>query len=697
MLRIGAGSTNKSRGQAIVEFVLALPILLFLLFGIIEFARLTFAWMSVQNAARFGIRYAVTGEFNDIYCVQAGNQLGADHINADVFGGDPQDCIVPDDFTGSDGSDKERELIDLARLFSIRDAAVGGGTGLWIEPAVAGNYHQYLTSHDPAFIGMESEKGYFHVTTCSNRNNQFVLDYNNYAIPLCYDGVSSHLMDDAGGPGDRVKVHIEHQHPIFLPLISNIWPSLALNAERDGIVEKFRTSRVLGVSGPILSAPTWTQTPTITFTPTITPTSTPSVTPSPTNTPIPVDCDLIEIVNSYVGHWTSGYHIASVTIRNNNPVPIHLITANQEWVKNDPGRYYWAARFNNSSWDILNDMNPPTSWNPSPSIEMAPAGVGDYVGLFQPQYIGLEGNTSVDLIFDDGCHKGVTVAMPTATASATPTETPTPTITPTPDCSLYSLGDFSFRNYAIQRAYFNNGDVVDTSLVSLELVWDYAEQYGDANGFTSLNMDWYQWNGSYFPGHGQGGTRDYSSSSIWTGSLPFNAGTQYRWDVDFDSDWGGGGPLSGVVSSDFGVRALFDNGCSIIRNAVPRTIVTWTPTATPSVTPTASPPPPPTSTPLPSNTPLPSGTPLPTSTPTITWTPSITPTRTVTPIPSHTSWPTSTTIPSSTPVPSRTPVPPTKTATLHVTNTSTAIPTWTPACPYDDPGWPCQPTWTPSP
>ena len=74
----------------------------------------------------------------------AGNKLGADHINADVFGGDPQDCIVPTNYSGLNGDVKERELIDLARLFSIRDAAVGGGTGLWLEPAVSGNYAQYL-------------------------------------------------------------------------------------------------------------------------------------------------------------------------------------------------------------------------------------------------------------------------------------------------------------------------------------------------------------------------------------------------------------------------------------------------------------------------------------------------------------------------------------------------------------------------
>ncbi len=433
----------------------------------------------------------------------------------------------------------------------------------------------------------------------------------------------------------------------------------------------------MGVSGPILSAPTWTQTPTITDTPTITPTSTPSMTPSPTNTPIPVDCDLIEVVNSYVGHWTAGYHIASVTIRNNNPVPIHLISANQQWVKNDPGRYFWAARFNNSSWDILNDTSPPTNWNPSPSIEMAAAGVGDYIGLFQPQNISLEGNSSIDLEFEDGCHKGVTVIMPTATPSSTPTVTSTPTITPTPDCNLYTLGNFSFRNYGQLRAFFNNGDVVDTRLVSLELIWDYAEQYGDANGFSNLNVDWYQWNGSYFPGHGQGGARDFSSSSIWNGSVPFNSGTQYRWDIDFDSDWGGGGPLTGVVNSDFGVRAIFDNGCSIIRNAVPRSIVTWTATSTPTTTYTPTPAPPPTNTPLPTNTPTASNTPLPTSTPTKTWTPSVTPSLTNTPVPSHTSWPTSTAVPTNTPLPSITP---NLTATAAAsTPTYTSTPSITPS------------------
>ncbi len=641
---------SKSRGQAIVEFVIALPILLFVLFGIIEFARMVFAWMAVQNAARFGIRYAVTGEFNEIYCIEAGNLLGAAHVNADTDGGDPQDCKIPDSYTSDDKPDKERELIDLARLFSIRDAAVGGGTGLWLRPAVAGNYEQYLGLHDPAFVGLPDETGFYHVTVCSNRSGQYVMDYGNYAIPLCKDLISAQLMDDAGGPGDRVKVHVEHRHPLFLPILTNIWPSVSLNAERDGIVEKFRTSRSLGVTGPILSAPTWTQTPTITPSPTIT--LTPSITPThtPSATPIPVDCDLIEIDYSSVGDYGGGYFGALVRIRNNNPVPIHLHRADLSWEKIPASRYVWAMQFNFSAWTILDDFAPDSEWVPAIPVEMAGGGLGDYVGLFKPVAEPLQGATSVDLEFDDGCHKGIAANMPTATITLTPTITDTPTLTPTPDCSDYSLSPFSFSPMGIQRLTVTNNDVVDADVTAIALNWDYAEQFGVVNGYPNLNIDWFTWSGSYFHlGINGDGIQDYSSPTNWSGSLPFNSGSSYIWEMDFDNDWGGGLPLPGVVSNDFGVVIDFDNGCQLRRDPVPRPIISWTPSPTPTITPTPTPPPPPTSTSPPTITPLPTNTLPPTNTPTASSTPTITPTPSVTATPTATSLPTFTRTPSTTP------------------------------------------------
>jgi hypothetical protein len=59
---------ERFRGQTLVEFALVLPIMLLILFVIIELARLLHAWLAVENGARFGVRYAVTGEFDDTYC-----------------------------------------------------------------------------------------------------------------------------------------------------------------------------------------------------------------------------------------------------------------------------------------------------------------------------------------------------------------------------------------------------------------------------------------------------------------------------------------------------------------------------------------------------------------------------------------------------------------------------------------------------
>lgn len=52
------------RGQTLVEFALTLPILLLLMFGVIEFGRIFQAWVTLQNAARTAIRYAVTGQYD---------------------------------------------------------------------------------------------------------------------------------------------------------------------------------------------------------------------------------------------------------------------------------------------------------------------------------------------------------------------------------------------------------------------------------------------------------------------------------------------------------------------------------------------------------------------------------------------------------------------------------------------------------
>lgn len=59
---------NRSFGQSLVEFALVLPVLMLLLMGVLEFARLFQAWLTVENSARTAIRYAVTGQYDPEYC-----------------------------------------------------------------------------------------------------------------------------------------------------------------------------------------------------------------------------------------------------------------------------------------------------------------------------------------------------------------------------------------------------------------------------------------------------------------------------------------------------------------------------------------------------------------------------------------------------------------------------------------------------
>jgi hypothetical protein len=52
------------QGQTLAEFALTLPVLLLLLFGIVEFGRVFQAWVTLQNSARVAARYASTGQWN---------------------------------------------------------------------------------------------------------------------------------------------------------------------------------------------------------------------------------------------------------------------------------------------------------------------------------------------------------------------------------------------------------------------------------------------------------------------------------------------------------------------------------------------------------------------------------------------------------------------------------------------------------
>ena len=58
---------RQKKSQAALEFALSFPILLMVVFGIIDFSMLFGAWLSVQNITRQAVRYAETGEYVKSY------------------------------------------------------------------------------------------------------------------------------------------------------------------------------------------------------------------------------------------------------------------------------------------------------------------------------------------------------------------------------------------------------------------------------------------------------------------------------------------------------------------------------------------------------------------------------------------------------------------------------------------------------
>jgi hypothetical protein len=236
------------------EFALILPILLLTVFVIIEAARLLFAWLAVENGARFAIRYAVTGDYDPAHDSVA--QCNSFYSQWGIT------CVAGED----------AKIENAARVMTIEDVATGAASGILLDPSL------------DVSTGW-SQPGYFKVTVCDDPANytdpnpdNFTTDWTAACIPA----------DSAGSPGSRIWVTVDFNHRLIVPFLTDIWPVLHLTARRDGIVEMFRVSRLVG-SGGLPTAPgtsTFTPTPSDTPTPSLTPTETltPSITPTPSTT-----------------------------------------------------------------------------------------------------------------------------------------------------------------------------------------------------------------------------------------------------------------------------------------------------------------------------------------------------------------------------------------------------------------------------
>src|SRR5450432_3024317 len=195
---------SRRRGQTLAEFALTTPILLMLLFGIIEFGRIFQAWVTLQNAARAAARYSVTGNYDHtMFPEQNFNDLS---LNAPAdwnptyqapsgynFTTQSVDCpyVYPSSHTGPGTffyahwgivcnpaiDDHQWLRRDIFRLVGINKAAQIGAAGLalgrdpatndtWMDiPGASVGQQSYASLVNLA----ENQSGWFHVFICSGR------------------------------------------------------------------------------------------------------------------------------------------------------------------------------------------------------------------------------------------------------------------------------------------------------------------------------------------------------------------------------------------------------------------------------------------------------------------------------------------------------------------------------------------------
>jgi len=552
-----------------VEFMLVLPVMFLLLFGVIETARLVQAWSAVEHAARLGARYAVTGAYDPDYCADANLALGWATSVYDGYGGDPIDCVVPRDADPVNYLERTSMLIDWARLPSIRDAARLGTTGALVTDGVEND-----------------EPGFLKIVICSYPSNVTSTDYD--ADPVVPPGCNP--VEAPGEPGNPVRITIFHNHPLFIPLLGPNQTHLALVASRDMIVETFRTPRALGYPMPIITATTapptatasphptetpWVEFPTATASPTIgatlTPTSTLTATPTATTNPACIGLSFLSDWNLVMG---ADHKLLEINIDNQTGANVRLDRVLFYWdnyldytpyqrvreIKFDRDKIFnGSAGYSpvSSGWGVYKDLNDGSSKKLQIKFDVKDGpwtdtdyGPGDFGLIVQ---------------FTNGCILEVPVTV-----------FDRPTVTPTPmgaECTGLA--------YVNEWQLIMGGDEKQLSI-------DVSNTTGaDVNLDNAIfywgNMDarapWQSVKELRFGNDRILNVQDYTSPTYSGGNehRKLRNGETKTFLVKFktkDGAWSG----TDYVSGDFGLRLEFDNGCSLFKPVT----VTDRPTVTPT-------------------------------------------------------------------------------------------------------------------
>jgi hypothetical protein len=274
--------SNHSRGQAMIEFALVFLLFIFVLMGVVEFARMLQVWLTIQWSAQEGARYAATGQ---------------------------------------QSVDPTEDLWDSERLEAIKEEVRKRASNLKIDddadPFSPGYFLVTVYASDPPEAGQEFPGG---------PNARVIVDViHNYQLitPLL----------NAYFPYIQLRAHAEKinerfRHPGFGTPPGSIPPTVMAPTPT------FTPTNTPTPSLTPTETPTPTDTPfgapTATFTPPPIPTNTSTQTPTPT----PGTCDVV------ASDLTTSSHdkVFKFKLTNNSPASLYISSITISWPDGANGR-----------------------------------------------------------------------------------------------------------------------------------------------------------------------------------------------------------------------------------------------------------------------------------------------------------------------------------------------------------------------
>ncbi|MGZ9165967.1 MAG: TadE family protein [Anaerolineales bacterium] len=294
---------QKNRAQAMVEFAIALPILLMLLYGILETSRLLFIYSTVVTASRQAVRYgSATGigangvpRYQDCAGIRASANR-ADFLNA----------FEPDDI---------HIFYDQGPGTSPTEFCLGG---VLTDPSLtstilADNNHRLVVEIDGDFFPLVPKLVPFIERSVANSH------------PIEGNSARTILLSISIGVTDTPDLN--PSTPTSTATLTSTTTGTATNTSTFTPSPSFTPSPTLQFTFTPSQTPTRTLTPTLTLSPTPSPTptitNTPTITPSPTLSPTPVACSSTNLKAGPNGITKSGSSMSLVVI-NNLGTPIQV-------------------------------------------------------------------------------------------------------------------------------------------------------------------------------------------------------------------------------------------------------------------------------------------------------------------------------------------------------------------------------------